>query len=548
MLSCSCLLRAASAAPCDLKSNPPPFIGHDLTNSYCEMCSYGYVTIVISNPYEGVDMTGMRVVENLGSSGLTFAPAAPTPVTYRVNGGTPLVGSAPIVSGANGSTLTWDQAQIPALGRLQYRQGSGSNTIAITFAVSRHGALSQEGLVSATRLIEASLTYSTEDQCFGGSRTETTGLDLLPLREPIPDVLKRGRNVDASQGTGQYSQTVYGNINDDVIWRIRVRNTGLASLQDLRFDDLMGPGNVVINYACPTEAAASAIAANNGVGPGGGGCVPAGNSIDNFDVDNPFGDPGTDSPDLVDVPQGDYTYIYLVGKIPATPNGSCSANRTNTVSDVQWGCQADPPAGGITTTSTGQTPVNATSTLSTLSVNSGDNLDILTEIIGTNTSQPAGSKGTVRITIRNFTGGTVKGIRLRNILPTPYVVDSTFTPTVAATPAYGTYAGMTDRIQWTNPVPGTFPLTTTDPAVALSNTAPEFRLYSSTTHAIYSDQFDMLRHGDRLDRHFPDRADQASILRQSGEPRRPDRGAEQRSARHRSGQFNPTDKPVVRRF
>jgi hypothetical protein len=55
------------------------------------MCSYGYVTIVISNPYEGVDMTGMRVVENLSSSGLTFAPAAPTPVTYRVNGGTPLV-------------------------------------------------------------------------------------------------------------------------------------------------------------------------------------------------------------------------------------------------------------------------------------------------------------------------------------------------------------------------------------------------------------------------------------------------------------------------
>ena len=25
--------KAASAAPCDFKANPPPFIGHDLTNS-----------------------------------------------------------------------------------------------------------------------------------------------------------------------------------------------------------------------------------------------------------------------------------------------------------------------------------------------------------------------------------------------------------------------------------------------------------------------------------------------------------------------------------
>ncbi|MBW2538366.1 MAG: hypothetical protein JRE27_02025, partial [Deltaproteobacteria bacterium] len=284
-----------------------------------------------------------------------------------------------------------------------------------------------------------------------------------------------------------------------MIWRIRVRNTGLADLQDLRFDDLMQTGNVEINYACPTEAAASAVAANNGIDPGGGGCVPASNTINNFDVDNPFGNPNNDSPDLVDVREGEYTHIYLVGKIPSSPNGSCSSNRINTVSDIQWGCQADsPPAGGITTTSTGYTAGNATATLSTLSVNSGSNLNIQTEIIGTNTSQPAGSKGTGRITIRNYTGGSVKGIYLRDILPSEYVVDPTFTPTMTATGAYGPYLGMTDRIEWTNPVPGTFPLTTTDPAVALSNTTPEFRLYSSTTHPIYADQFDMLRHGDRL--------------------------------------------------
>jgi len=490
----------ASAAPCDIKNNAPPFIRHDLTDSYCELCSFGYITIIISNPYERVDMTDMTVVEDLGSSGLTFDPTAPNPMTYQVNSGPLLVGSAPIISGANGSILTWNSFRIAALSRLEYQPANGFNTISITFAVSRAGGLSREGLVSATRLIEARLTYDTDgrEECFAGSRTVTTGLDLVPLHEPIPDVIKQGRNVDADQDAGQYSQTVYGNVNDDIIWRIRVRNTGLAHLQDLRFDDLMESGNLVINYACPTEGAASAIAANNGVGPGGGGCIPAANTINNFDVDNPFGNPGTDSPDLVDVRRSEYAYIYLVGKIPATPNGSCSGNRSNRVSDVQWGCEADPPAGGITATSTGTTPGSATATLSTLSVNSVNNLDIRTEIVGTNTSQPAGGKGTVRITIRNTTGGTIKSIRLRNVLPSEYVVDPTFTPTVSARGAYGAYPGMTDRIEWTNPVPGTFPLTTTDPAVALSNTSPEFRLYSSTTHPIYPDQFDMLRHGDRL--------------------------------------------------
>jgi large repetitive protein len=494
------MVQAASAAPCDLKNNAPAFIRHYLTDSYCELCSYGYITVIISNPYERVDMTGMTVAEDLRSSGLTFAAEAPTPVRYSVNGGPLQAGGAPAISGTNGSVLTWTAAQIPALGRLGWLPGNNTiATIAITFAVRRYSGLSQEGLVSASRLIQARLTYSTEEPCFAGTQTVSTGLDTLPLREPSPVVSKRGRNADAGQSATQYAPTVYGNVSDDVIWRIQVRNNGLADLQDLRFSDLMQSGNLVVNYACPTEAAATAIVNNNGINPGGQGCVPAANSITNFDVDNPFGYPGNDWPDLVDVRQGSSAYIYLVGKVPNAPNGSCSPNRTNTAYDFQWGCESDPPAGGITTTSTGYTPASTSATLSTRAVNLGTNLSIQTAILGTNTSQPAGSKGTVRITISNYTGGTVKGIKLRNVLPSEYVVDPTFTPGVAISPAYGTaYPGMTNRIEWTNPVAGTFPLTTTDPALALANTAPEFRLYSSTIHPYYADQFDMLRHGDRL--------------------------------------------------
>ncbi|MGB5615415.1 MAG: isopeptide-forming domain-containing fimbrial protein, partial [Desulfobacterales bacterium] len=502
---------AAFAAPCDIKNNPPPFIRNDLTDSYCELCSYGYITVVISNPYEGADMTNMTVVENLRSSGLTFASSAPTPM--RVNGAPVGPGSWPNISGANNQILTWTPAQVPQLGGPLPFQLIGFNTLSITFAVTRAAGFNQEGLglVSTDRDIQARLIYSARYETFpptnpatyvtcpGMPRTESTGLDELPLREPDPEVFKRGRNVDADQET-TWTQTVYGNINDDVIWRIQVRNDGQAGLQDLRFDDLMPTGNFDINYMCPSETAAQNIADNNGVDPGGGGCIalPNGNSISNFDVDNPFGNPGNDSPDRVDVRDGRSAHIYLVGKIPGSPNGSCSANRTNTVSDIQWGCEGEGSAGGLNRTSTGSIPAAATATLSSLSVNSGNNLNVRTEIIGTNTSQPAGSKGTVRITIRNTTGGTVKGITLRDVLPSEYVVDSTFTPSIAATGAYGYYPGLTNRIEWTNPVADTFPLTTSDPAVALANTAPEFRLYSSEPHPIYADQVDMLRHGDRL--------------------------------------------------
>jgi hypothetical protein len=62
----------ALAADCELKNNPLPFIRHDLTGSpttsvsFCELCSYGYEMIVITNPCQGVDMINMKVVKSLG--------------------------------------------------------------------------------------------------------------------------------------------------------------------------------------------------------------------------------------------------------------------------------------------------------------------------------------------------------------------------------------------------------------------------------------------------------------------------------------------------
>ena len=492
-------LDAALALPCDIKPSAAPFIEHDLTasvstsNSWCELCGYGYVTIVVANPYTGAEMTSLTVTENLGSSGLTYAPAAPNPIRYSVNGGPLQIGSAPAIGGPNGSLLTWTAAEIPALGSLTSSPGIGNDgdTVTLVVAVTRASGLSQEGLISANRSIQASVTFNTDSACTDSP--QSTALDTLPLREPIPQVLKRGRNVDAAQGSGSYSATVYGNINDDVIWRIEVRNSGLAAMQDLKFNDLMTNGNFNISYACPTEAAATSVANNNGVDPGGTGCVLATNTINNFLVDDPFGNPGNDEPGAyVDAPASGSAYVYLVGKITT----SCNANTTNTVSGVEWGCEVDAPDGGITQTSTGAGAGTATTTLSSRAVTGG--LTVTQSLTGTNTGQPVGSKGRVRITITNNTGGTVKNIKLRDVLPVDYVVDPTFTPTVSMNAAYGNYAGMTDRITWTNPVAGTFPLVTTDPALPLANTAPEFTLYSSTVHPLYADQLNLMRHGDVL--------------------------------------------------
>ncbi|MDO8988390.1 MAG: isopeptide-forming domain-containing fimbrial protein [Sideroxyarcus sp.] len=482
---------AATAALVTTGCNDAPFsnvISHNLTFSYCELCGTGQVSILVANPSNEV-LENLSITENLGASGLTRVAGT---TTYSVNGGAFNAGGDPAVSGANGEVLTWTAAQIPALTSIAdwHNDVNPQPRIEIRFQVRRNTTLfNEEGLVTASRLISATVNYSLNSCPAPGPYTASTGANTLPLREPVPVLSKLGRNADAAQGN--YTGTVYGNINDDVIWRVRIHNNGNAALQDLKFNDLMTAGNFAIAYACPTEGAATALAANNGVLPGGSPCVPATNTIANFAVDDPFGTPGNDQPaSFVDASIGGDADIFLVGKI----TNSCNPNTTNTASGVEWGCEADAPDGGITATSTGATPGTATTTLSSRVNNNG--LNIARALTGTNLGQPVGSKGTMTITITNNSGGTVKNIRLRDVLPAQYVVDSTYTPTLTVNPAYGNYPGMIDRINWINPVAGTYPLTSTNPADPLGNTAPEFTLTSSTDHPIYADQFNMLRAGD----------------------------------------------------
>ncbi|MBN2083577.1 MAG: DUF11 domain-containing protein [Anaerolineales bacterium] len=509
------------------------------SDNYCELCATSRMTarVYYFDDNNGIGNVGPPITDivirhNLDSPSLVPIPGT---TTVTIGGGlSPLPPAppapAPVLAG---DWWTWDFGSYEL-------EPSGTNQgtaryLEIRYQVRRANGATEEGLAGAPRGVTASVSYSV-----GGPLCETdTIAEILPLRQPVASVIKQGRNADAGQSSGQYANNVYGHNNDDVIWRIQIQNTGLAALQDLRFDDLMQAGNLEIRYACSSEAAASAIADNNGelagaAVPPGDICTAAGNHIDNRVVVDPFGSGGaTNFPnggatggftrDLnsrdIDVPPGSTSaVVYLVGKI--TSNASCIAGgTTNTVDDVQYGCEADGPAAGGIPAATAQTRVLVT--------HHGDQdaqLDIRRAFTGVDTvgtatvsNQPLGARGLVVLTIRNNTGGTVKDIELDDVLPPQYVIDPTYwtggttrdlparsTPVAGESsinPAYGTnvYPGMVDRLTWENPQ-GLLTAPSLDP---LRNTAPRFRLWSSTAHPVYPEQENMLRHGDVVTLTFP---------------------------------------------
>jgi uncharacterized repeat protein (TIGR01451 family)/fimbrial isopeptide formation D2 family protein len=465
---------------------------HDLTNSYCELCGVGEIRLTAANA-GGITLENISVTEELLASGLVYVPDS---TRVSINGGPitalPGVNPAPAPPPAvNG--LVWSLNAIYAalsLPSTPAQMDSPYDTtptnpvsVQIIFQVQRNPG-AEESLIGAVRNIRASAEY---DLVCGGLTQNTTGIDVeLPIRQPIPITTKLGRNVDAGQNAGNYTPIVYGHVDDDVIWRIEIQNTGLAGLQDLRLDDVITGSNFDINYICSTEASATAAASVVGtVVPPIAGCDFAGGgnvtSILNHAIDDPFGSPPNDQPTTyIDVSAGSSAFIYYVGRIRRQCN-----NQTNRASDVQWGCEVNFPDGGITAPATtgGVLPAYSVADPAVGSNNlhtsiAGAGLDVTVAMDGSNQAQPLGTKGIVTITIANNSGGTMRlwdGVAdysLRDVLPAQYVMDTTFPVTAVMAPAYGNnYLGMVDTIQHSN--------LQVNP---LANTAPEFVLSSTTDY------------------------------------------------------------------
>ncbi|PCI07751.1 MAG: hypothetical protein COB77_03880, partial [Gammaproteobacteria bacterium] len=429
-----------------------------VNTSFCELCATGVVRIAITNPTTAV-MTNIVLEEDLQSLGLIYINNSTT-----LNGlptGNPQPPS-------NGSILRWGQGEIGALANL-----AAGATIEIAFDVSTYTEASLQ--TNASRDIIATATF--DMACLTANQSVNTGAFELPLQEPVPQITKLGRNVDGGQNSGNYTPIVFGQEFDDIIWRVDIQNSGLAGLQDLLIADTVG-GNFVVNYICPTQAAAETTAiANNGVAPGSG-CVVM---TPSFAVDDPFGNPAGDEPTtFVDVPAGGNAFVYYVGRI----NASCTDGEFNTA-DIQWGCEATSPDGGIFATSTGLNPAQSSAELST---DNGAGLTIVRDIRGIDGGAEIGSNGVVTITVTNTTGGTIRDIVLDDLLPVEYVRDTSFTPLLAVNTLHSAYDGMIDTIVDTNE----------DTVTLLNNIQPVFTLTSSTARSegASTDNDNMLRAGD----------------------------------------------------
>lgn len=463
---------------------------HDLVNSFCELCGTGTIRLTAQNA-GGISLVNINLTEDLLASGLTYV-AGTTQISID---GSPAVAAAdPVVSGGSNQILNWTPAQIPQLAQLDspFAVPAPPNPISIEFIfqVERAPGFNEEGLTSAIRNIQPDATYDLI--CGGISQTTTGALLELPIRQPVPQTVKLGRNTDAGQGAGAYANIVYGHIEDSIIWRVDVQNTGLADMEDLLVDDTIG-GNFDINWVCNSEAAATNATTLTG-GPAPAGCVSAGGgirtSVLNFAVDDPFGNPNNDeNATFVDVTAGTSGFVYYVGRIQA----SCTNQVNNT--NIEWGCEADsPPDGGLVTpaTNSGVTPAFSIASFSDLSaqVITGG-LDIQQAVTGINVAQPVGSVGLVTIQITNLTGATIRNLDFTDTLPVEYVIDSTYVPTAVVAPFYGAaYPGMIDIITWDN-----------QDVNPLNNIAPHFTLTSSNARpvsTIAGDDINLLRHGDVL--------------------------------------------------
>jgi len=474
-------------------------IAHDLTNSFCELCAQGEVIIRVANA-GGVTLNNVTVTENLSTNlalptGLTYVPNSVTFTT--ISGVGAIAPFEPTLSGANNSILTWNLGTLdsPADGTL-----SNPIEVEIRFNIQRAAGLDEEGLAdpnTVDRSIEARATY--ESVCGNSVAPISTGIGILNLRQPLPTTTKLGWNVDAGQTEATAAAFAYGHEDDNIIWRVEVANGGLADLQDLMVEDTIG-GNFTFTAVCQTAGDAT-NAANGTIG---GTCVARGPGLSAAPPFLPLPNPG------IDAAQGGSGFVYYVGTIL----GACSNAINNT--NIEWGCDIDGTDGGIDSTNSSILLANTLGSAGLSTDVSGAGLagsgitnDLIVEVAvtGTNTAQPAGSRGRVTITITNDTGGSLTNLTLTDILPVEYVVDPSIPNVVDTTdtnaafsitmiPANGVanYDGMIDRITWTNPTNILDPIV--DP---LNNSAPQFTLDSTTTgNAADAFPEDLLRHGDQL--------------------------------------------------
>ncbi len=426
-----------------------------LGTSRCVLCGTGTVTLRLSN-VSGVEVDNIVITEDLLASELGIVTS-----TFR---------GVAVVPTQAGTQYTWDLSTetIPA-------GGTADLVFTVAYDTATFGI--NEDLARNNTNISASVDYGLS--CGVTQPTETTGIFPLTLDQPLPQVTKLARNVDAAQPNTAYAATVFGHVDDDVIWRVRVENTGPINLQDVVLDDTI-TGNFDIDYVCPTESDANSAASGGPIGDCddiSGGVTTV---VNNFLMNDPFGVAGSD--DVGSVPA--FEDIFYVGKI----RSSCGVETNN--NNIEWGCDVDGTVGGLNSAAlfTGATVDNAFATLSSEGTGALAGTSVTHTALGTDGGTDVGSRGIVTITVTNDTGGTMRGLVIDDVLPASYVVDNSAPITYAFTPAFGAaYGGAADEM--THNIDLT-------PANLLTNTAPQFVITSNGDTGDNAVDFDLFREGD----------------------------------------------------
>jgi len=426
-----------------------------LNASRCVLCGTGTVTLRLTNA-SGVDVNNLVITEDLLASELMIV-------------GVSTFDGAAVAPSRSGTEYTWTlpAAVVPANDFVDL-------VFNVTYDTATFGA-NEEKLTSNFTNISARVDY--ELSCGITQPAATQNNYPLALDEPLPQVTKRARNVDAGQTA--YAPAAFGHVDDDVIWRVRVNNTGPINMQDVVLNDSITGGNFDINYICPTAATANSVATGGstaGCTSAGGGVVTA---VNDFLMNDPFGVAGDD-----DVNATTFADIFYVGKITS----SCGV-ATNTNS-IEWGCDADgPAAGGISSSDVAGTVDTATATLSTQGNGALSASSITHTITGVDGGAEVGSRGIVTIRVQNDTGGTIRGVVIDDLLPTKYVVDTTAPIDFLFEPAYGiTYGGAADEMTHNIDL---------DLADILTNTDLQFTITSNGDFGNDNTRdVDLFRHGD----------------------------------------------------
>ena len=118
-------------------------IEHDFSVSFCELCGVGTARLVVENPYrrsDDVDFSDIVVVDNLAISGLTYVPGSTRFDATNV-APPPLV--EPVVSGPNGSILTWNLSDAFVMDASPSGSPATQPSLAIEFDVRRHAAVGE---------------------------------------------------------------------------------------------------------------------------------------------------------------------------------------------------------------------------------------------------------------------------------------------------------------------------------------------------------------------------------------------------------------------